>query len=241
MNEECVNLLRRMELEDSDSDGETAKSEMLAEEEAFSLGDLIDGTKMDLTNVGQELGSLQEGMVQEKIVQPDVEPGMIQAKKRQKRHWGPALRVERPRRSQEEGRTVMQKAQDLKETRNTITSMTQETSFAFESNKALLNKAASVNISFGNDDKTVLEKLNKLKNKELHDRVSFENNNPEVNLRGNLDVEISVGDFPPLKGVCDDPVKDGAALNPKSWVDVASKSCENNLELVKNDWRILEH
>jgi hypothetical protein len=135
----------------------------------------------------------------------------------------------------------MQKAQDLKETRNTITGMAQETSFAFESNKALLNKAASVNISFGNDDKTVLEKLNKLKNKELHDRVSFENNNPGVNLPGNLDVEISIGDFPPLKVVCDDPVKDGAALNPKSWVDVASKSCENNLELVKNDWRILEH
>jgi hypothetical protein len=151
MNEECANLLRRMELEDSDSDGETAKSEMLAEEEALSLGDLIDGTERDLTIVGQELGSLQEGMVQEKMVQPDVEPGMIQAKKRQKRHWGPALRVERPRRSQEDGRTMMQKAQDLKETRNSITGMTQKTSFAFESNEDLLNKAASVNISFGNE------------------------------------------------------------------------------------------
>jgi hypothetical protein len=164
-----------------------------------------------------------------------------QVKKRQKRKWGPTLRIDRPRRVLEDGRTIMQKTQNLKEARNTIKGMTQKTSFAFESNEVLLRKAMSVNISFGNDSKNVQKKLNNLKNKELGDREAFENNNPEVNLSSNLDIAVSVEYFRPSNDVCAGPTKQPSYMDPKSWVDVASKSCGDNFDIVSNDRSLLEY
>ena len=169
------------------------------------------------------------------------EGGNLQAKKRQKRQWGPTIRVDRPRRVPEDGRTIMQRAQDLKENRNTIKGMTQKTSFAFESNEVLLKKAESVNLSFGNDTKKVSEILDNLKNKEKRDRENFVNSNPEVNLPDNLDIALSVEDFPLLNGLATDPLKDRAMDNAKTWVGVASESIRNNSECVKNDRCIFEY
>lgn len=86
-------------------------------------------------------------------------------KKMQKRKWGLTLQMDRPRRGQDDGRTVLQKAMDLKAAKSTGKGMTQKASFAFESNEVLLHKAHSINISFGNNDTGVQEKIDKLKQK----------------------------------------------------------------------------
>jgi predicted SPOUT superfamily RNA methylase MTH1 len=147
--------------------------------------------------------------------------------------------MDRPRHGQEDGRTVLQKAMDLKEARNIVKAMTQKTSFAFESNEELLRKAHSVNISFGNNDNGVQEKLESLKQKELSARAMFVEKNPEVNLPNNLDIEILAEDFPPLNN-SPGSLKDPVSLESESWVDVASKSCVNSINKVNNDRSFLE-
>ena len=92
-----------------------------------------------------------------------------------------------------------------------------------------------------NDSKNVHEKLNNLKNKELGDREAFENNNPEANLPSNLDIAVSVEDFPPLNDVCAGPIKEPSCMDPKSWVDLASKSCGDNSDIVSNDRSLFEY
>lgn len=73
-------------------------------------------------------------------------------KKPQKRkpRWGPIERIPRPRRGHEDGRTMLQKAQDLKATQN-LEKGRPPKSFAFESNTILLCKAQCVNINLGNN------------------------------------------------------------------------------------------
>ncbi|XP_066306211.1 uncharacterized protein [Miscanthus floridulus] len=121
MNEECANLLRRMDLEDSESDGESSKSEMAVDEKVISLGESVDNKEADHVEEIQEVGVLQdERVTQKKMMQSDGDLVTEQVKKRQKRKWGPILRIDRPKRVPKDGRTVMQKAQDFKEAGNTM-------------------------------------------------------------------------------------------------------------------------
>ena len=167
--------------------------QMVVDEGMCSLGEPVNVQEFARVEKNPEMEDTQNGQVQKEAMQGDV-----QAKKRQKRQWGPSLRVDRPRRVPEDGRTVMQRAQDLKEAKNIVKGMTKKSSFAFESNEVLLEKAKSVNISFGSDAKIVHEIVNKLKNKKHDDRESFETNNPEVNLPNNLDIVQLVEDFPQI-------------------------------------------
>jgi hypothetical protein len=61
-------------------------------------------------------------------------------KKSQKRKpsWGPSLRIPRPKRIPNDGRTVMQRAQELKKGKNLDKGTKYSSSFAFASNKALI-------------------------------------------------------------------------------------------------------
>lgn len=69
----------------------------------------------------------------------------------------------------------------------------------------------------------------------------FESNNPEVNLPSNLEVQILVEDFSPLGEGCDNCLKEGVDVDIMTQVDgIASKSCVNNSDIVKNDRSILE-
>jgi len=235
MKDDCANLLRRMELDESDSEEEICASKMVVDEGMCSLGELINVQEF----VGVEMNPVRED-IQNEQVQKEVMQGDIQAKKRQKRQWGPSLRVDRPRRVPEDGRTIMQRAQDLKEAKNTMKGMTKKTSFAFESNEVLLEKAKSVNISFGSDAIIMHEIVNKLKNKEHDDRESFETNNPEVNLPNNLDIVQLADDFPQISEVGADIIVGPDNRNPESWAKIASKSCDNISDIDINDRRILE-
>jgi len=50
------------------------------------------------------------------------------------------------------------------------------------------------------------------KSKELSDREIFQSNNPEVNLPGNLELQILVEDFTPLVEGCDECLKEGVSV-----------------------------
>lgn len=97
--EECSDLLTRMELEVSEDEEEVVVEE--EEEEVLSL---------------EESGILPKNI--EEI--EDKFNGKGEAKKNQKRKmgWGPIIRAPRPRRGPEDGRSMMEKAQDLKKVKN---------------------------------------------------------------------------------------------------------------------------
>ncbi|XP_066379833.1 uncharacterized protein [Miscanthus floridulus] len=101
VSDECSRLLKKMELEDSD-------------EEYDLLDDGMDeGTQEDANLSLADLGLIQDKGETISNIQDE-------AKKNQKRkpRWGPIERIPRPRRGQDDGRTVLQKAQDLKADRN---------------------------------------------------------------------------------------------------------------------------
>lgn len=125
--------------------------------------------------------------------------------------------MDRPRRVHEDGRTMLQKAQDLKETRNSMKGTLTKTSFAFKSNDELLQTALDVNISFSGHNMNMNEKINLVKDKELQDRSCFEEQNPEVNLPSNLDVIVSVEELLPLTSSFSSPSND-TPVEQKTWV-----------------------
>lgn len=97
MNDECTNLLRRMELEDSESE-EESQSGILTEEVTISLEELINDTGRQISDGNQEDYNGKEGHKTWGLENLNEEGGNLQAKKRQKRQWGPTIRVDRPRR-----------------------------------------------------------------------------------------------------------------------------------------------
>lgn len=94
--EECFVLLKRVELEGSEDE-----DDLLDEEDMFSLEDAgILPSQID------ELEDLA------------IDKGKTKKNQKRKTGWGPILRAPRPRRVPEDGRTVLEKAQDLKKVRN---------------------------------------------------------------------------------------------------------------------------
>jgi hypothetical protein len=82
-NEECSQLLRRMELQESD------------EEE--------DGMMEDL-NSQEELVTQAE----------ELEEQLRRKRQKKQRQWGPVQRMDRPRRHPKDGKTIAQRAEELK-------------------------------------------------------------------------------------------------------------------------------
>jgi hypothetical protein len=212
---------------------------VILEEDGFSLGDLVQLNRTTQTKTTQDEEVFRGELESQKMA--DQPAGvLVEVKKLQKRKWGPIQRMDRPRRVPEDGRTMLQKAQDLKKAKNSMRGMTQKTSFAFQSNEELLTKASSVKISFGEDNKAAHEKLLKLKDKELNDRSVFKETNPEVNLPSNLDVEVTVEDFPPLTNSSCTPLKDADDVVLDSWAKISSKSYDSSSNLINNDRSFLE-
>jgi hypothetical protein len=113
----------------------------------------------------------------------------------------------RPRRIPDDGVTTMQRAQELKKLKNLEQGNKLTTSFAFESNDTLLSEAQSVNILLGIDTMVANKTIDLMKEKELMDRVIFEDNNPDVSLPSDLHVDMLAEDFPPLINRSEPPLK----------------------------------
>ncbi|XP_021302584.1 uncharacterized protein LOC110430052 [Sorghum bicolor] len=92
--EECSNLLKRMELEALDDEDKTLNDEdMISLEESGLLRNIdLEGNR-DQDEVGKKAQKRKTG-------------------------WGPILRIPRPRRVPDDGRTVLQRAQELKKVKN---------------------------------------------------------------------------------------------------------------------------
>jgi hypothetical protein len=86
----------------------------------------------------------------------------------------------------------------------------------------------------------VNDKLKSLKDNELGNRATFEENNLEVNLPSYLDIEMVVEEFHPLSKFGMVPLKEVSGVDLGSWVKVASKSCGDNSNNSSNDRSILE-
>lgn len=163
------------------------------------------------------------------------------AKKHHKRkpRWGPMERIPRPRRGQDDGYTMLQKAQELKQIKNLEKGNPK--SFAFESNSNLLYKAQRVNINLGSDTIGANKVIENLKKKELLTCEQFTDDNPEVNLPSNLNLEELVTNFSPLNDVVQTPMKESDTLVNQSWALVVftGKAQQNN-QTVNNDMSLLE-
>lgn len=179
--EECSSLLRRMELEVSEEEVDPRDTENMGNAEDMNILE----EEVHQTDHEKELFIMEDQILN----------------KNQKREtkWGPTLRIPRPRRGPDDGKTMLEKAQEPKKLKNQEKGKKKLSSFAFERSSNLLKMANAVNISLGNNISTELEKVDSLKLKELADRSLFEDKNPEVTLPANLDTVLDIENFPPLR------------------------------------------
>ena len=114
--------------------------------------------------------------------------------------WGPTQRVDRPRRHAEDGKTVLQRAEELVKYKNLEVAFKGNTgnSFALLDNDYLHTVAKQIDLSLGYDQPTALENVCLIKGAEILAVTSFEENNPDVLLPSNLDVAVNIENFPPL-------------------------------------------
>jgi len=203
--EDCSMLLRKMELEDSD-------------EEYDLMDDVMDeGTQQGTAVSLGDLGLLNK----EDVLQGKSSEEEDKNTQKRKHRWAPVERFPRPRRGQEDGRTMLQKAQDLKKVKNLETGIP-PTSLAFQSNATLLHKAQCVNISFGTDTIEANKLVDQLKEKEKLRCEQFREENPEVNLPENLNLEGLDDAFPPLGVVDESDKSQQSLLVDQSWAQVVS-------------------
>lgn len=202
-NEECSQLLRRMELQDSDEEEESLTDDFfLPMKESDTATDKLE----------MEMDRFEETLDKKKP-------------KRQK-NWGPTLRMPRTRRFMEDGKTVLQRAMELKEYKN-LQGNKPNLASASESNKKFIDMSSCVNISLGTSEKMIIDNLDLIKSKDLKTRSDFLEKNPEINLPSDLNLDMSLEDFPCLnEGVERDNItllrEDDVSLE-NSWVKIASK------------------
>jgi len=139
----------------------------------------------------------------------------------------------RPRRFPEDGKTMMQKAQEYKSYLN-LSQGTKPScssvSFAFESNSSLIDKANCVDIMLGSDTSMINHNVAFMKEKELNNRLDFLEKNPDINLPVSLDSVIHPNDYPDLSSKNIDsvqaPLKKNDDKSASSWVQIVSKGLE---------------
>lgn len=167
----------------------------------------------------------------------------IHETKKQKRQiqWGPMQRMERPRRHPVDGKTMLQRAMELKEyQRGKGTKPILLTTY--ESSECFITKANYVNMSLGSNPEMVNNNVKLMINRDLAGREKFQEQNPEINLPTDLKIELSMEDFPSLGKQTDtltpSPLKE---LDNDSWVKITSKGLKPSTSTnVNNDRSNLE-
>jgi hypothetical protein len=150
-------------------------------------------------------------------------------------------RIPRPRRGQDDGLTVMQRAQELQKIKKSRKGKPNK-SFAFKSNFELLLTAQCVNISLGIDTLESEKIIENLKQKEIINIDQFEENNPKVNLPGELSVEDLVAECTTVNAENQTPLKEDNDLVNQTWAQVVSTGkTQTKKPEVNNDRSFLEH
>jgi len=233
---ECSKFLKEMELLGSDNEGgpDFDDNALAWQEELAAAGRNIYGDLMQCAEEEQEV-KLQWGQTEKQL-------------KKEKVKWGPTQRVDRPRRHAEDGKTVLQRAEELVKYKNLEVAFKGNTgnSFALLDNDYLHTVAKQIDLSLGHDQPTALENVCLIKGAEILAVTSFEENNPDVLLPSNLDVDVNIENFPPLKrvdgSVVCSPIKDMVPDSTKvSWSKLVGLSKEqNNSKNVSHDRSLLE-
>lgn len=209
-NEECSQLLRRMELQESD------------EEEDGMMEDL--NSQEELVTQAEELEEQLRRKRQKKQIQ-----------------WGPVQRMDRPRRHPKDGKTIAQRAEELKIYKNLCNGTKPSLIITSESNDNLIANAKCVNISLGTDDNMVASNIDLIRDKDLAGRRDFLEKNPEINLPTDLNVELNIEEFPSLVKektlTTSSPLKEMETIVDKSWVKITSKGLKPSTSNINNDDR----
>jgi hypothetical protein len=166
------------------------------------------------------------------------EPG---EKRKGKEKWGPVLAVRQSDRIIKDGRSMIEKAQELKKNKNLEKPKGMPlgicNSFAVLDNDILLGKACDAGLSFGNKQGNIFETIDAIKHKEVNRLVSFRENNPDMFLPVNLGVEVGSVLSPDQKSSSDsgdenDNVIDEEMENLSPWVEVFTKRSSSKRKLV---------
>lgn len=99
-----------------------------------------------------------------------------------------------------------------------------------------------MNINLGNNTIESERAVEKLKCRELENIEKFEENNPEVNLPGELGLENLVVECSEICVEEQTPLKETSRINPQTWAQVVSSGkAQKNEKIIHNDRSILEH
>jgi hypothetical protein len=160
---------------------------------------------------------------------------------KRKQKWGPVERLARPRRGLEDGKTVVEKAQELAKIRN-LEKGKHPKSFASESNCSLLLKAQCVNINLGHDSLESNKVIDNLKESERLMSDKFLKDNPEINLPSSSEIDELMVQSTTLLPDMQNLSKDNESLAKQSWAQVVSEGTgQNTNQNVCNDRSLLEH
>jgi hypothetical protein len=162
-------------------------------------------------------------------------------KRKGKEKWGPILAVRTSNIIIKDGRSMIEKAQELKKNKNLEKPKGMPhgfcNSFAVLDNAELLGKACDAELSFGNSQGNILETIDAIKHKEVDRLVSFRENNPDMFLPANLGVEVGSVLSPDQKSSSDseDEIEqyvENDLENLSPWVEVFTKHSSSKRKLV---------
>ena len=252
-NTDCSILLREMEMANSNEE------DALDEEDILVETDVMTHQPLDKPCARQLLEEFSECVSMEAAKEKPAE-----ANQKRKTVWGPIQKDARPRRYVDDGKTILQRAEELARYKNLEVAFKCKpgNSFAFSDNDHLHDIANQIDLNMGCNNKVAIENIEIMKGRDLEKITSFKDSNPELSLPSNLECDVDVNvpsqmvvkeddninlsDFPPLNGV---EVKWSATLPLKGdgecssqWCQVVSKSLSSdNKQLFPHDRCFLEH
>jgi hypothetical protein len=161
---------------------------------------------------------------------------------KEKKTWGPVMATRMSSRIQRDGKSAIEKAQELKKAKNLDAPKGKKilgiaNSFAVLSNEVLLGKAQNAGINLGNDSDVIDMHISALKNVEIDRLEKFHDNNPDMFLPSDISQTVeelvnssNVANYG-LHGQCDDTHTSVDDSNLEPWVEVSySKSCRRKIK-----------
>lgn len=218
-----------MELEDDESDSDID----VIDEDVETTRPTVDFSSTK-RNLSLELEECVDTSVQQE--------GLKQEAQNKKQKWGLILLQERPRRHTEDGRTMLQKATDLKSFKNLDIAHERNPGISFNTlgNSHLHDIAVKVNINVGNTCQDALQNIDVLKHTEKMKCSTFIEANPGIALPVNLDLDHEVNAENQNNMSSEHEIEQRSYK--ESWSQVVQRGIKPpSNEIVSNERCLLEH
>lgn len=122
---------------------------------------------------------------------------------------------------------MMQRAMELKQDKNLCKGTISSMNTTSESSDSFITRAKAVNISLGANSEMINNNVDLILNRDLAGRKEFLGKNLEINLPSDLDIDISMQNFPSLVNQTNtsisSPLKEVDGVLEKSWAKETSK------------------